>query len=141
MSVQRYPPEENKKYGHQTMKWHWPITSMQNIQNATIVQIFSFIGLAGSSKLEEAHIRSLYDVLEDSMQAYFKAKFCDDAEMKEKLLKEYAEVTLPNHLNVFAKRLEGGKEWLVGDKVSVQSKTDSVASKSSVFSVLERNGP
>jgi len=77
------------------------------------------LGLAGSSNIDEANIRCLYDTLEDSMQSYMRFKYCDNEEYKEKLRKEYMEKTLPAHLNVFSSRLENDKQWLVGDKVSL----------------------
>ena len=75
-------------------------------------------GLAGSDNVEEAHVRSLYDVLGDSMEAYIKVVFCENQEEQGKRMKEYRETTLPNHLKPFTNRLNAQQKWLVGDKVS-----------------------
>jgi len=76
-------------------------------------------GLAGSSNIEEATVRSLYDVMGDSMEAFIKVVFCEDEVKRDQLMKEYREKTLPKHISVLAKQLEGGNKWLVGDKVSL----------------------
>lgn len=68
--------------------------------------------------MEEAHVCSFYDVLGDMMNGYMKARFCDDEAQKEKLTKEFTETILPRQLNILAKKLEDGNQWLVGDRVS-----------------------
>ncbi|XP_067952115.1 hematopoietic prostaglandin D synthase-like [Watersipora subatra] len=76
-------------------------------------------GLLGSSNLEAAQIHMLWECTQDALNAMFKAMFCKDSDKQAAMFNDYYTQSLPKLIKLMAAHLKGGRDWLIGNKVSM----------------------
>lgn len=100
-----------------------PFLTIGDKQIATSAACAAYVaktnGLYGSDDFEAAQIMMVVDVCNDTLTAALKVHFCKDETEKAELGKKFAETDFPKLLTFVNKMLSGGKQWLVGDKVSL----------------------
>jgi len=76
------------------------------------------LGLAAVNHLEEAQVQMMWDVTQDVFNQFAKAAYAPP-ETQADLLQAYSTVAMPKYVTFIAKHLEGGNDWLVGNKLSM----------------------